>query len=221
MIRGITFDAYGTLLDPMATTWDAISEILIRARADADAEAFFGAVMERVRLGLQGPGFYSYMQLYREALVAAYEEFGVVGTPEDAELIFTYSRRRKPYPEVAESLTSLQRHFKTGIISNTDISPLRWNLQDAGFAFEFVIASEKARAYKPTPSLFEAAIAMLSLQPGEMAHVGDSPREDVAPAKALGMTAIWINRHKAAYPPDIVAPDHTITSLAELETLLR
>lgn len=219
-IEAITFDAFGTLLDPMGTTWDAIQEILIKGHADADAEDFFGWVMDRVRASSSEPPFRSYLQLYREHLTAAFQEFGVAGTPEDAELIFVHHRRRKPYDEIPEALAALQARFRTGVVSNADTGPLRWNFQEAGLQFEFIITSEFMRAYKPSPVLFEEALQRLKLDPAQIAHVGDSPTEDIAPAKALGMTAIWLNRQGQEYPADAPEPDCAITGLGELRGIV-
>ncbi len=200
----------------MGTTWDAIREIIERSHADADSEAFFGWLIDRVREGTRQPDFRSYLQLYREHLPAACVEFGVPGLPEDAELIFVHARRRRPYPEVAGALESLKRRFKIGVISNADTKPLRGNLEDAGLSFDTVVTSESAQAYKPDPRIFEQALAKLSLTPEQVAHVGDSPEEDIAPAKALGMTAVWIKRDGDEYPAGIATPDYTITSLDQL-----
>ncbi len=47
---------------------------------------------------------------------------------------------------------------------------------------------------KPHPSIFEAALAVLGVDVGEAVMVGDSYRDDIAGARALGMRAILVDR---------------------------
>jgi putative hydrolase of the HAD superfamily len=47
---------------------------------------------------------------------------------------------------------------------------------------------------KPSPTIFRAALEMLEVEPGEAAMVGDSPRDDVEGARALGMQAFLVDR---------------------------
>jgi FMN phosphatase YigB (HAD superfamily) len=63
---------------------------------------------------------------------------------------------------------------------------------------------------------FQAALRALGVVASETVHVGDSLQNDIEPALALGMTAVL--RTTEPQPPD--APYHTITSLAELPSVL-
>ena len=63
---------------------------------------------------------------------------------------------------------------------------------------------------KPDPSIFEAALDLLGVAANEVAMVGDSPEDDVAGARALGMRALLLDRD-GRYPdtaeriPDLFA----------------
>lgn len=69
---------------------------------------------------------------------------------------------------------------------------------------------------KPNPEFFTRAVADTGGQPERALSVGDRVENDVTPARAAGLRAIFLDRHKAA--PDIDVP--SIGSLAELPALL-
>ena len=54
---------------------------------------------------------------------------------------------------------------------------------------------------KPHASIFEAALRRLEVAPADAAMVGDSPADDVAGARALGMRAILLDR-EGRYPDE-------------------
>jgi HAD superfamily hydrolase (TIGR01549 family) len=57
------------------------------------------------------------------------------------------------------------------------------------------VVGSRAHGYvKPHPTIFQAALQQLGVQPTEAAMVGDSLEEDIGGARALGMRAILIDR---------------------------
>jgi FMN phosphatase YigB (HAD superfamily) len=47
---------------------------------------------------------------------------------------------------------------------------------------------------KPDPSIFAAALDALAVEPEHAAMVGDSPEDDIAGARALGLRAYLLDR---------------------------
>lgn len=220
-IKAITFDVYGTLIDQRGTTWDAMCDILEKYHADADREEFFGKVLEGVRSETPKKPFRRFYELFRDSYMAACKDYGVPGKPEDIDLIFTYIRRRKPYPEVSKVLDRIRGQYKIGIVSNTDTSPLKWNLDDARMSFDLIVTSQSAQAYKPNKRVFGEAIVKWQISAENIVHIGDSPSEDIVPARELGMGTIWVNRNKSVYPEKLLAPHIQISSLVQLEAALK
>ncbi len=72
---------------------------------------------------------------------------------------------------------------------------------------------------KPDARMFTRTLAALAADPAQAAHVGDTPRTDIAGAKALGMIAI---RYTAAAdqeePPEA---DYIVHDHRELPELLK
>ena len=83
-----------------------------------------------------------------------------------------------------------------------------------------ILISGDAGVAKPDPAIFYHALDKLGVSPENAWHVGDSLQADIAGAKAAGLTAIWLNRHRLVRPPDSASPDHEIATLTDLPALI-
>lgn len=85
--------------------------------------------------------------------------------------------------------------LRLAVVSNFD-QRLHGLLEALGLAqlLELVVVSSAAGATKPSPLPFQLALEGLGLRPDQVWHVGDSP-EDVAGARAAGITCLLIRRH--------------------------
>jgi HAD superfamily hydrolase (TIGR01549 family) len=84
---------------------------------------------------------------------------------------------------------------RLGIISDTSLTPgrvLRDFLKNDGLldCFSTLTFSDETGFPKPDPRMFEVTLTGLGARPAEAAHVGDTPRTDIAGARAAGMIAI-------------------------------
>jgi putative hydrolase of the HAD superfamily len=68
---------------------------------------------------------------------------------------------------------------------------------------------------KPSPLIFGAALELVGCEPGAALMVGDSPRDDIGGARAVGMRALLLDR-AGRFPEE---PER-IESLAELPAML-
>jgi HAD superfamily hydrolase (TIGR01509 family) len=121
------------------------------------------------------------------------------------------------YPEAVPALHDL-RHagFRLGILANQPRSA-RADLEGAGITTlcDGVWLSEAVGLAKPDPAFFRLALEAWGLPAGRVAYVGDRPDNDVAPARALGLTTVRLRRgpHAEQAPrtdaeqPDIEARD--------------
>lgn len=113
--------------------------------------------------------------------------------------------------------------YHLGIISDTSLSPgrvLRHFLERDGLlgCFTVLTWSDETGYPKPDARMFTRTLDGLGADPTRAAHIGDTPRTDIAGAKAMGMTAI---RYAAASdqeePPEA---DYVIRDHRELPGLL-
>lgn len=84
-----------------------------------------------------------------------------------------------------------------------------------------VFVSERVNARKPAREAFDLLTKHFELPPAQIYYVGDDPESDIAGAAAAGLTAVWYDWERRAYPAGIARPAHTITDLAELPALLQ
>ena len=103
----------------------------------------------------------------------------------------------------------------------------------AGDHFKRVITAEHVGSYKPDVRNFEYMLKdlerTLGAGPEVILHTAQSLFHDIVPAKAMGLTTMWINRRKAsdrwgATPPPPVegtgaAPDLEVAGMAEFVSL--
>jgi putative hydrolase of the HAD superfamily len=85
--------------------------------------------------------------------------------------------------------------------------------------FDTIVSSWELGWRKPHHIPFQTALDNLGVTADETAHVGDSLQNDIEPALALGMTAVFRSPTPTQSPPPKAAY-HTITSLLELPPLL-
>jgi HAD superfamily hydrolase (TIGR01549 family) len=92
---------------------------------------------------------------------------------------------------VLEELRAAQ--LRLGLVSN-GIRDLREFVMHHRLDVDAVVGSRAHGFVKPHPTIFQAALEQLGVEPAEAVMVGDSLEEDVEGARALGLRAILIDR---------------------------
>jgi putative hydrolase of the HAD superfamily len=104
------------------------------------------------------------------------------------------------YPDVEPALTDLRNRGLTLVaVSNWDCSLPRV-LERCGIdgQLDGTVTSAEVGARKPDPAIFAAALELAGCEPAEALHVGDTPEEDVAGARAAGIRPLLIDRDGGA-----------------------
>jgi HAD superfamily hydrolase (TIGR01549 family) len=98
------------------------------------------------------------------------------------------------YEDVFPVLEELRRHgLRIGLVSNTG-RDLEEFVEHHRLDVDAALSSRLHGKTKPDPSIFEAALGLLSVAAPEAAMVGDSIEDDVEGARALGMRAFLVDR---------------------------
>jgi HAD superfamily hydrolase (TIGR01549 family) len=128
------------------------------------------------------------------------------------------------YPDAVECLRTLHdAGYRIGVVGN---QPARAEaaLAGLGLPIDLVGSSATWGVEKPDLRFFERIAAELDLPAGDIAYVGDRLDNDVRPAAAAGMQAIFIRRGPWAWiqQPTGSPPEATVTveSLADLPAAL-
>jgi 2-haloacid dehalogenase len=87
--------------------------------------------------------------------------------------------------------------------------------------FAEVVTAQQLGSYKPRPAHFEEVLRRLDLPVDRVLHVAQSLHHDIAPAKELGFTCVWVNRRAGrvgggATPPSDARPDLEVSDLSAL-----
>jgi HAD superfamily hydrolase (TIGR01549 family) len=91
-------------------------------------------------------------------------------------------------------LQELRRHdLKIGLVSNTG-RDLEAFVRHHALDVDVALSSGAFGKVKPDPSIFRAALHRLRVRPRQAAMVGDSPEDDIAGARKLGMRTFLVDR---------------------------
>jgi 2-haloalkanoic acid dehalogenase type II len=217
VIKAVTLDAYGTLLQDEDLTLIP-RRIVADHRLSVNDDEVLRVWIDLYHEATQRPPFRTLRTIQVEILDRVLRQFGAKAdaTPY-VDQYFEITTRVTPYPETLPTLQALAA-VPTAILSNADAE------HRAAWTFDWpvthVVISEAVQAYKPHARMFEAALQRLKLAPHEVLHVGDSQVDDVGGAKAAGLRVAWLNRRGRARLPGIPAPDFEIRDLTELPQLL-
>ena len=118
------------------------------------------------------------------------------------------------------ALRELAQTHKLGIVSNT------WSTRDLYVRaleraaicdlFDVIVFSSDHGKIKPSPSLFMTALAAFAADRSQIVFVGDSLTRDIAGAKAVGLSAVWIDTGTGTVDESVPSPDLVIQDLREL-----
>jgi HAD superfamily hydrolase (TIGR01662 family) len=114
------------------------------------------------------------------------------------------------YPDALRAIDALrERGYEVAIVANQPAIRAD-QLRALGIDVDIVVMSETLGVAKPNPAFFARVLELMgSPDPEAVAYVGDRVDNDVLPAAAAGLRAVWIRRGPwgviADPPPDGVA----------------
>ncbi len=200
MIRLITFDCYGTLVD-----WEMGLQNSLSALPGITKEQLPELVQEYVQTeaALEQQAYQPYATIQRETVRSLAEHFRLELSPESADMLSRDIGSWPPFVDTKQALTRLKSQFMLGILSNIDVNLFAKTNKQLGIAFDLIVTAEDVRSYKPSHAHFLRAIEQSRLEKGQILHVAQSLFHDATPAAALGFNFAWINRYGQSKPDDI------------------
>ena len=129
------------------------------------------------------------------------------------------------YPDALPCLERLRRDgYILGVAGNAGgelVDPL---IENAGIVVDFAVSSATLRAEKPAAAFFERLTELAGVEASEIAYVGDRVDNDVVPAVAAGMVAVFVKRgpwgHLQAQWPEADSAAIRLDALAQLPDAL-
>jgi 2-haloacid dehalogenase len=127
------------------------------------------------------------------------------------------------HPDVVEGVRALRAAgFRLATLSNGAAQVAETLLDRAGIRGEFerVLSVEDAGVWKPAAGAYVYAARELGVEPGGMVLVAVHPW-DVDGAGRAGCATAFLDRAGVPYPAYCRAPDHVVSTVAELGGVLR
>lgn len=133
-----------------------------------------------------------------------------------------------PFPDSVEALAYLRQHFKLVAITNVDNRSFARTHLLLSKPFHAIVTAEDVGSYKPGHEIFYVAfekIAELGIARSKTLHLAQSLYHDIAPARALGLPNVWVDRQtgygSGITPLTNTVPDLRVTTLEEFAALHR
>jgi 2-haloacid dehalogenase len=219
----ITFDCYGTLID-----WEAglsrYLQPLLGAHDCHVVESFLFDFYGRTEAALQAGPYRRYRQILEAVLAALGERLGFRPSAQALADFPQSIADWLPFPDTVPALQALAGRYQLGVISNIDDDLFELTRPRLGVDFKHVVTAAQVGAYKPDPRPFATAIARFGVPKQRILHVAQSLYHDIAPASALGLNTVWIDRHdghgSGATPSADATPTWKLRNLSELAEAL-
>jgi HAD superfamily hydrolase (TIGR01662 family) len=127
--------------------------------------------------------------------------FAMLGRPDWRELApavearYGGFRTSDLYPDALGAIEALRRRgYRVAVLANQPAQRSA-ELRALGLAPDVMAMSEEMGVNKPDPAFYRRALELLGEpDPADVAYVGDRVDNDVRPAAAAGMRAVWLRR---------------------------
>jgi 2-haloacid dehalogenase len=106
---------------------------------------------------------------------------------------FELWRTLAPWPDVPLALHALHTKYTLAILSNMSAATQTALAENACLPFDRMLSAEAVRQYKPSPAVYQSAIADLGLAPGEILMVA-AHKYDLNAARGQGLRTAFVAR---------------------------
>lgn len=222
----LSFDCYGTLIDWETGIVNGLQPLAARSGKGLDREQIL-EVFGRHESPQQTltPG-----AMYPVILGAVYDriakEWELEPIAAEREHFATSVKDWPAFPDSAEALRYLKKHYKLVILSNIDRTEFKFSEAKLGVEFDHIVTAQDVGSYKPNPNNFTYMIDLLAkagIEKKDILHTAESLYHDHVPGKEAGLAGAWIHRRHgkegfgATHVPATEAKyDFHFTSMAEM-----
>ncbi|MDA0329529.1 MAG: haloacid dehalogenase type II [Gemmatimonadetes bacterium] len=223
--EALTFDCYGTLIDWERGIQDALS-VLLEGATEVPSRQKLLELFGRYESEAEHGSFKSYRQVLTAVALRMGAACGLDPDRGRADGFAASVGVWPPFPDTVDALRALSERYRLAIVSNVDDDLFAKSADMLGVSFSEIVTAQQVESYKPAPAHFLEALRRLDLPVERVLHVAQSLYHDIAPAKQLGLTCVWVNRRAGragggATPPAVVTPDLEVPDLASLARLVR
>ncbi len=212
----LTFDCYGTLIDWETGILESLLPIFAAHRIDLIPDSVLESYGELESAAERGE-YREYKAVLRSVLEELGARLGFVPTAEELQRFSTSVKDWPAFPDSPSALQALHRKYRLAILSNIDDDLFAFSAERLQVKFDWIITAQQAKSYKPSLHNFRLAFERIGVPQKRILHVAQSLFHDIAPANALGLSSVWVNRRQnkagigatpvARARPDLEVPD--------------
>lgn len=214
--RCLSFDCYGTLIDWESGLLLSLRPLLNHHRVEVcDRELLELYAQHEAKI--EAAEYRPYKEILREVLRELGESFDFSPTSDELENFSVSVKNWPPFADSGEALRALQTKYRLIILSNIDDDLIEYSAKLLDVDFDEIFTAQRIGAYKPSLRNFQYLIKNAGVPQDQVLHIAQSLFHDIAPAKQLGFSTVWVNRRKgiegfgatlpAETEPDLEVPD--------------
>jgi 2-haloacid dehalogenase len=226
-LRGLAFDAYGTLFDvhSIAQLADELfpesgTQISMLWRQKQIEYSQLSALSDPSPEGSRH--YRSFRELTEASLRYSLQRLNLPFNTTHIQTLMGGYDRLKAYPECASVLKHIRSlGLPTAILSNGSPDMLEAAVASSGLAplLDHLLSVDKVKQFKTHPACYDLAPAALTLQPQEILFVS-SNSWDILGATWYGFTTCWVNRQGVPFETIGRQPDYMCANLSALPEIL-
>jgi 2-haloacid dehalogenase len=190
-MRALIFDVFGTCVDWRTSIQRVAERFGLPDSFADDWRAQYQPQLETVRSGARP--WVNLDVLHRIGLDVVLRDVDAYVPDRFRNTLVHAWHELDPWPDTVEGLTILKRHFIIGPCSNGHIAQSVNLAKHANLPWDVILGAEIARAYKPDPRVYTAAVDALGLRPDEVCMVA-AHNSDLEAAQALGLATAFVTR---------------------------
>ena len=195
--KALTFDCYGTLIDWESGMIAGLVPLTSKVKPGLTRNAILEAHARHESMQQR----FTPAKTYRELLAVVYKRLADewrVPVVWDECLAYGRSVGDWPaFPDSADSLQYLKKHFKLVVLSNVDNASFALSNKRLQVDFDAIYTAEDIGSYKPDLRNFDYMLenlASIGVKKSEILHTAESMFHDHGPANKVGLKSAWIYR---------------------------
>ncbi len=221
-LKGLAFDAYGTLFDVYSVT--ALCDRLFPGSGNALAQQWRAKQLQYSMLRTLMGRYKDFWQLTEDGLVYATKSLKLDLTADKRKQLMDAYLHLTAFPDVKPGLEELKKlGLKLAVLSNGEPKMLSAVAKSAGVdtLLDAIISVDEIKAFKPDPRVYKLATSHLKLDAAALGFVS-SNNWDVNGAASTGLATFWIQRNAAEPPEELgYAANRVVKAITDLPGIVR
>ncbi|NET44597.1 haloacid dehalogenase type II [Okeania sp. SIO2B3] len=212
----VSFDCYGTLIDWESGIITVLKNLIANHQINISAQQIL-EMFAKFESEAEAGEYIKYREVMKQVVEKIGKELNFQPTESELNSLANSIKNWQPFPDTITALQTLKQKYRLAIISNIDDDLFTDTAKHLQIEFDFVITAQQIKSYKPSKNNFEMAIKKMEITPEKLLHIAQSIYHDIVPAKAMGLSTIWVNRRQgkegfgatlpASEKPDLEVPD--------------